>query len=221
MLFYRFGASFSRQVYPIMVQLPLIIFLILAYKCTLLNSVVSVLTAYLCCQIPLWCGLFFSLFSSNKILYTVIYVISALLTFYILYHYITNLTHYFMQQTRKNALLLAIVPLCYYIFDYATTVYTDLLYSQNELAVQFMPSVCCFFLLCICHLLLLATCITWRGKASGWFIKSAVRARCYKSGQYAYYANADYDLPAWFASSLRLSVSLSFYRWFKEDNRLS
>lgn len=38
--------------------------------------------------------------------------------------------------------------LCYtfhYIFDYTATVYTDLLYSKNEIAVQFMPSVCCFF----------------------------------------------------------------------------
>ena len=145
MIFCSFDESFSRQIYPVMAHLPLILFLILVYKCTLLNSIVSVLTAYLCCQIPQWCGLFFSLFSNNKIVYTVIYVLSALLTFYILYRYMADLARFFMKQTKKSALLLGIVPLCYYIFDYTTTVYTDLLYSLNKIAVQFMPSVCCFF----------------------------------------------------------------------------
>lgn len=42
----------------------------------------------------------------------------------------------------------------YYIFDYSTTVYTDLLYSGNPFSVQFMPSVMAifyFFFLLVYH----------------------------------------------------------------------
>ncbi len=40
---------------------------------------------------------------------------------------------------------ICIMPFFYYIFDYATTVYTKLLYTGNHLIVEFVP-----FLMCIC-----------------------------------------------------------------------
>lgn len=50
-------------------------------------------------------------------------------------------------------LLLLLIPFCimpffYYIFDYAITVYTKLLYAGNHLVVEFVP-----FLMCICYLI--------------------------------------------------------------------
>lgn len=46
---------------------------------------------------------------------------------------------------RKNREILQfmMISLIYYIFDYVTTVYTDILYSGNQLVVEFMPFVCC------------------------------------------------------------------------------
>ena len=41
----------------------------------------------------------------------------------------------------KSCLLFGAMPAFYYVFDYATTVYTDLLYSGSRAAVQFMPFV--------------------------------------------------------------------------------
>jgi len=45
-----------------------------------------------------------------------------------------------MLKSPKSCLLLGGVPLFYYIFDYVTTIYTDVLYSGARWAVQFMPS---------------------------------------------------------------------------------
>ena len=43
---------------------------------------------------------------------------------------------------------ICIMPFFYYIFDYATTVYTKLLYTGNHLIVEFVP-----VLMCICFLI--------------------------------------------------------------------
>lgn len=142
-IFAYFGQTVSRELYPLMVHLPLILFLTLTYRCTLVNAAVSVLTAYLCCQIPRWCGMCVQLFSDHPIPYTIVYVSVAFITLYILYRYESDLTRHFTPQS-QSVLLLGILPLCYYIFDYVTTIYTDLLYRNHEFTVQFMPSVCCF-----------------------------------------------------------------------------
>ena len=55
--FLLFGATVTRQVYPLIVHLPLVLFLALFYKFKLLLSVMSVTTCYLCCQISKWIGL--------------------------------------------------------------------------------------------------------------------------------------------------------------------
>jgi sensor histidine kinase regulating citrate/malate metabolism len=52
-----------------------------------------------------------------------------------------------MLQSKKHVLSLSIIPLCYYIFDYVSTVYTNLLFSGNEAVVQFMPSISCILYL--------------------------------------------------------------------------
>ena len=52
-----FGDVFSAQVYPLIIHLPLILFLSFYYKYKVLLSALSVSTAYLCCQISKWVGL--------------------------------------------------------------------------------------------------------------------------------------------------------------------
>lgn len=47
------------------------------------------------------------------------------------------------EQPARLRWLFGIVPATYYIFDYGTRVYTDLLYSGSPMAVEFMPLVCC------------------------------------------------------------------------------
>ena len=53
-----FGEALALQSYPLIVHLPLILFLSFYYKFPLISSCVSVFSAYLCCQLSNWIGLF-------------------------------------------------------------------------------------------------------------------------------------------------------------------
>lgn len=50
--------SLAKRLYPLSTHFPLILVLILVYKCTFLNAVIGVLSAYMCCQIPWWTSYF-------------------------------------------------------------------------------------------------------------------------------------------------------------------
>jgi two-component system sensor histidine kinase AgrC len=52
-----------------------------------------------------------------------------------------------MERSVKSCLLFAAMPAFYYLFDHATTVYTDFLYTGQRAAVQFMPFVTAAFYL--------------------------------------------------------------------------
>ena len=54
--FLLFGEQVTEQVYPLIVHLPLALFLTFYYKYKIMLSTLSVLTAYLCCQISNWVG---------------------------------------------------------------------------------------------------------------------------------------------------------------------
>lgn len=54
---YYFGASVMTKVYPLVIHLPLMLLLTFAFKKKAVLSVLSVVTAYLCCQISKWIGL--------------------------------------------------------------------------------------------------------------------------------------------------------------------
>ena len=55
--FLLYGTSFTEQVYPLIIHIPLVLFLTLYYKYNFVLSILSVLTAYLCCQISNWIGI--------------------------------------------------------------------------------------------------------------------------------------------------------------------
>ncbi len=51
------GESTTKQLYPLIVHLPLVLILIFALKKPIGVALVSVCTAYLCCQLPRWVDL--------------------------------------------------------------------------------------------------------------------------------------------------------------------
>ena len=50
-----------------------------------------------------------------------------------------------MEKSAKSCALLGAVPVFYYLFDYFTTIYTDILYRGTKWAVQFMHSIVSIF----------------------------------------------------------------------------
>lgn len=134
------GLDLTSKLYPVIIHLPLIFIFTLYLKRPWLISTVSVLSGYLCCQAPKWVGFIAgAAFGSN--LGDHIFYIGAVFAFYfLLKKYVVGSVRELMEKSTKSCLLLGGVPLFYYLFDYVTTIYTDVLYTGTEWAVQFMPS---------------------------------------------------------------------------------
>jgi hypothetical protein len=144
---WMFGLQTTRQLYPFITHLPLILFLTLYFKRPWMLSISSVLTAYLCCQIPSWMASFVGAVLSSQLADHISYFIAICVVYYFLKRYVADSVRKIMEQSTLSCLLFGAVPLLYYLFDYATTVYTDLLYSGAHVTVQFTPYVICTFYL--------------------------------------------------------------------------
>ncbi len=136
-----FGIDFTTKLYPLIVHIPLTIFLILYMKRPWLISTVSVLTAYLCCQVPRWISGIGGAILNSKLCEHICYMAASILAYYLFKRYVAGTLLQLMERSTKSCLLLGAVPLFYYLFDYITTIYTDILYQGINGAVQFMPSV--------------------------------------------------------------------------------
>ena len=143
-----YGIQFTKQVYPIIVHIPLALFLIFVMKRKPLISIVSIFSAYMFCQFPKWIASAGFLIDSENPLCNLIYIITIIITYILLNQYLAAPVNKFLQQSNKMCIMLGAVPLLYYIFDYATTVYTDMLFMGTKAAVQFMPSVVSIFYFC-------------------------------------------------------------------------
>lgn len=137
------GAEALRGLYPLVVHLPLTLVL---YAMTrhLLWSVISVLSAYLCCQLRRWIALLaVALASGGSMLQSAVELIVTLPILLLLLYLAAPAIRKLTDQPIKQQLGFGIIPALYYIFDYATVVYTDLLVSASPVVVEFMPFVCC------------------------------------------------------------------------------
>jgi two-component system sensor histidine kinase AgrC len=134
------GLDLTSKLYPLITHLPLIVIFYLYYKRPLLISAVSVLSGYLCCQAPRWFGFLAGAALGSRLADHIFYIASVFLAYYFLKRYVAGSVRQLMEKSHKSCLFLGGVPLFYYLFDYITVIYTDVLYSGAEWAVQFMPS---------------------------------------------------------------------------------
>lgn len=141
---YHLGdADFLRKIYPLIMHIPLILVLYLLSK-KLLWSTISVLLAYLCCQLRRWIALMIvSLVHGGIILQDIIEISISLPLLFLLLHFVAPAARIIMAYPVKHQLIFGLIPALYYAFDYLAVVFTDLLISGSAVAVEFMPFVCC------------------------------------------------------------------------------
>jgi signal transduction histidine kinase len=145
-----YGTSFAEQLYPLITHIPLVLLLTLYYKYNATISILSILTAYLCCQISNWIGIAaFALTNQQWIYYSVRICITAIV-FVLLIHYVSDITAQLLQKPTRSLMILRFMPFVYYIFDYVTSIYTSLLYSGLEIVGEFLG-----FVLCLTYLMFL------------------------------------------------------------------
>lgn len=131
-----------EKLYPLITHVPLTVLLcVLNRKC--FWPTISVLTAYLCCQLRRWLALLIvTVFSGGSVMQD---IAELLLTVPILLFLIKVtapavriVSHYPISLQCQFGL----APALYYGFDYLTRIYTDLLSKGVMVVVEFMPFVC-------------------------------------------------------------------------------
>lgn len=142
-VYVRWDAEYFRQIYPLAVHLPLVLIL-----CILtgrrLWPVVSVLTAYLCCQLRRWIALLaVAVFSGGSVMQDTVELMATVPLLLLLFRFASPAVRQMADSPAKVQFSFGIIPALYYGFDYLTRVYTDLLQSGDPAATEFMPFVCC------------------------------------------------------------------------------
>ena len=139
-----FGIDTTRgqYLYPIHTHLTLAIVLCVLSR-QRLWPVISVLTAYLCCQLRRWLALVIvAVFSGGDRMQ---YIAEMALTIPLLILLLRAAPAVRSVSRYSTAVQCQFgsIPALYYAFDYLTRVYTDLLESGSPVVVEFMPFVCC------------------------------------------------------------------------------
>ncbi|MEG1475487.1 MAG: ATP-binding protein, partial [Longicatena sp.] len=142
---FLFGLEVTKMIYPLIVHLPLIIFLVLVLKNHWGESIVSVLVSYFCCQLPRWTALLFQQIFHAKIIYNVTYSIAIIIFFLLIWRFFAKSIQQAMKYSKRALFLFGCLPAGYYIFDYTTSVYTHEFYSWNQIMDEFLPTVLVLF----------------------------------------------------------------------------
>jgi len=144
-----FGVQITEQLYPFIVHLPLMLILIFLLKKRISLACVSVFTAYLCCQIPRFVNLLFSVLTGSDLAGEISYTISIFIIYYILRRFFVNIANLTLTHSKQSFVLFASLPIIYYIFDYSTVVYSDLLYKGIPILTEFFPTAFIIFYMII------------------------------------------------------------------------
>ena len=136
-----FGANWDamQQLYPFTTHLPLAVILsVLSGEW--LWPTISVLAAYLCCQLRRWAALLVVALMPTPAdwLQPAIEMLVTLPLLAALLRYVAPLARSFAHYPRSMQLQFGVVPLAGYLFDYVTRIYTSLLADGNQAAVEFM-----------------------------------------------------------------------------------
>lgn len=139
------GFDVTEKIYPLIIHLPLVLFLVFLYRVRVISVVVALSVSYLCCQISNWMGLFINNFIHLDWIYYSVRIVISILFFIVLIRFVTWGMEQLLQKSVKDILIFGLMPLVYYIYDYGTTVYTALSYSGVEVVTEFLGFVLCLF----------------------------------------------------------------------------
>ena len=135
-----FGLETVKKLYPVIMHLPLMLLLVFALKRTIGVALVSVYTAYLCCELPNWVRMVVAMAARSELAGQICYTVLIVPLFFILRRYFVRAAHEAMTCSRAALWLFGALPVSYYFFDYATTIYSNALYSNDAIS-ESLPAV--------------------------------------------------------------------------------
>ena len=134
------GLTITKQLYPLITHLPLVLILIFALKKRVGISLVSVLTAYLCCQLPRWVRLMFTALTESSLAGEISYTISVVLIYFLLRRYFVRIANDAMTYSAQTLFLFGSLPCVYYVFEYAMLIGSGVLPSSIPALAEFFPT---------------------------------------------------------------------------------
>ena len=135
--------AFLRQIYPLIFHFPLVLVLYLLTG-RLLWPAISVLTAYLCCQLRRWIALLtVAVLGGGDVMHKTVELAVTLPLLFLLLRFAAPAVRQLSDKSVRTQLQFGVIPAIYYGFDYLTAVYTNLLFRGDPVVVEFMPFVCC------------------------------------------------------------------------------
>ncbi len=137
------GTARWAQFYPLLVHIPLL-FLLRALTGKWLWPAISILSAYLFCQMRRWPALLVAALLPRvpaaqelaELAFTVPWLV-------VLLRFASPAVRQMMEHPARMQCQFGLIPALYYGFDYLTRIYTDLLSRGSPVVVEFMPTVCC------------------------------------------------------------------------------
>ena len=143
--YFLLGLGLTARLYPLITHLPNVLFIVCCLRKPLSIAIVSVLTAYLCCQPANWLGLALEYLWESTVAFHIGYTLGLLIMYVLLSKFATSSVNQVMSYSRRSLYLFGSFPLIYYVFDYTTTIHTGFLYSGAKIIVEFFPSVLSLF----------------------------------------------------------------------------
>ena len=134
------GEGTTKQLYPLIVHLPLVLILILALKKPVGIALVSVCTAYLCCQLPRWADLMVTAVTHSSLVGEISYTLAIYPVCLLLRRYFVRPAYSAMTASHQSLLLFGRLPVAYCFEDYATVVYSDVLSTDIRALNEFPPT---------------------------------------------------------------------------------
>ena len=134
------GLDTTKQLYPLLIHLPLFLVLTFGLKRPAKISLVSIFTAYLCCQLPRCCDITVTALTRSPLAGQIAYIVMIAPIFLFLLRYFVPSARDTMAESPKALFLFGGLPVIYYIFDYATAIYSDLLYSGSAVVAELLPT---------------------------------------------------------------------------------
>ena len=148
--FLLIGENSTTQIYPLLIHIPLIIFLVCYYKYRVIAACTAVFSAYLCCQISNWMGIVALDLTGEDVCYYAVRIVVTITVFYILSFKLSHIMEILLNKEIRDVFIVGLLPFSYYIFDYVVTKFSNLLYSGNKSITEFMG-----FAFCLSYLLFL------------------------------------------------------------------
>lgn len=141
-IYFWIDTDIVEYIYPVITHFPLTAALC-ALSGKFLWPVVSVLTAYLCCQLRRWLALLIvTIFSGGSVMQDMAELTMTLPILLFLLWFIAPSVRSVSHYASSIQCQFGLVPALYYGFDYLTRIYTNLLLEGVLVAVEFMPFVC-------------------------------------------------------------------------------